>query len=175
MFAIANEFSKANELSFDIRKTVILDAYTRVWKIPEYWITLMKPERVQIEIYFFPAAEEKGVARFATVGLSAAHLFSRQAVGTEWVMAMPGDLGGETLERIFAYLCELIAYHLEAAPDSPIPRLMNESRPTPAYRPLPAPLRGKLMEESEELEEIQIGDEVIRILWWYHTRGMGFH
>lgn len=31
------------------------------------------------------------------------------------------------------------------------------------------------MEESEELEEIQIGAEVIRILWWYHSRGMRFH
>lgn len=143
--------------------------------MPEYWITLMKPETVQIEIYFFPAVEEKGVARFATVGLSGSHLFSRQMEGTEWVMAMPGDLGGETLERIFAYLCELIAHHLEAAPGSPIPRLMDESRHMLAYWPLHAPLLEKLIEESEELEEIQIGDEVIRILWWYHSRGMRFH
>ncbi|MEK4849072.1 hypothetical protein NST04_04250 [Paenibacillus sp. FSL H7-0756] len=143
--------------------------------MPENWITLMKPGTVRIEIYFFPAAEEKGVARFATAGLSANHLSSGQARGTEWMMAMPGDLGGETLERIFAYLCELIAHHLEAAPDSPIPRMMDESRLTPACWPPHALLRGKQMAESEELEEIQIGDEVIRILWWYHSRGMRFH
>lgn len=142
VIAISIESSEEHELSFDICRSVILDAYIRVWQIPEYWITLMKPKTVHVEIYYFPAAEEKEVARFATVGLSANHLSGGRALGTEWVMAVPGDLGGETLERIFTYLCELIAHHLEAVPDSPMPRLIDESQYTLAYWPHHPSLRG---------------------------------
>lgn len=51
------ESAKERELSFDIRRTVILGAYMREWEMPEYRVILSKPETgVHVEIYYFPAA-----------------------------------------------------------------------------------------------------------------------
>lgn len=166
MIAIYMESSKERELSFDIRRTVILGAYIREWKMPEYRIVLSKPETaVHVEVYYFPADDENAVARFATVGLSVTHRPSGQAVGTEWVMALTSDLGGESVDRIFTYLCDLIAHHIESAGDSRIPRVMEESPLAPANWTTTAFLLDELRGESEELEEVQVGSEKAEILW----------
>ncbi|WP_245367913.1 suppressor of fused domain protein [Paenibacillus silagei] len=160
------ESSKERELSFDIRRTVILGAYMRDWQMPECRIILSKPDTaVHVEVYYFPADDETTVARFATVGLSAAHRPNGQAVGTEWMMALTSDLGGESVDRIFTYLCDLIAHHIEGAGDSRIPRVMEESPLAPANWTTTALLLDELRGESEELEEIQVGSERVEILW----------
>ncbi|MEK3880827.1 suppressor of fused domain protein [Paenibacillus sp. FSL M7-0420] len=160
------ESTKERELSFDIRRTFILGAYMREWQMPEYRVILKKPETgAYVEIYYFPAVEGEEIARFATVGLSATHRPNGQAVGTEWVMALTSDLGGESMDRIFTYLSDLIAHHIEAAGDSRIPRVMEESPLAPANWTTTAFLLDELRGESEELEEIQVGSERAQILW----------
>jgi hypothetical protein len=65
------ESSKERELSFDIRRTIILGAFIKEWSMPEYRVILNQSEKaVNVEIYYFPAVSENDVARFATVGLS---------------------------------------------------------------------------------------------------------
>lgn len=160
------ESTKERELSFDIRRTVILGAYMREWQMPQCRVILSKPETaVHVEIYYFPAAGEDEIARYATVGLSATHRPNGQAVGTEWMMALTADLGGESVDRIFTYLSDLIAHHIETAGDSRIPRVMGESPLAPANWTTAALLLDELTGESEELEEIKVGGEGIQILW----------
>lgn len=176
MIAIRIESGTEQDLSFDIRRAVILGVYIKAWRKPEYRVALKKPETgVHVEIYYFPAVDGKGLARFATVGLSHTLRSRGQAAGAEWMMALTHDLGGESVDRVFTYLCELINHHMEAAPDSRIPRLMNERRLISSNRPNHAFLLDELREESEQLEDIQIGDEVVRILWWCQSLGMKPH
>lgn len=166
MIAIFMESAKERELSFDIRRTVILGAYMQEWQMPEYRVILSKPETaVHVELYYFPPVEEGEIARFATVGLSAAHRLNGQAVGTEWMLALTADLGGESVDRIFTYLSDLIAHHIEAASDSRIPRVMGESGLAPVSWTTTALLLDELRGESEELESIQIGSEAVQIQW----------
>lgn len=160
------ESAKERELSFDIRRTVILGAYMREWGMPEYRVILSKPgTAVHVEIYYFPAAGEDEVARFATIGLSATHRPNGQAVATEWMLALTSDLGGESVDRIFTYLSDLIAHHIEAAGDSRIPRVMGESGLAPANWTTTGLLLDELRGESEDLEEIKVGSERVQILW----------
>jgi hypothetical protein len=160
------ESGKERELSFDIRRTIILGAYMKEWQLPEYRVMLSKPEAaVHVEIYYFPADDEDGVARFATVGLSAAHRPNGHVIGTEWMMALHQDLGGASVDRIFTYLCDLMAHHIETAADSQIPRVMEESGLAPAGWSATGFLLDELRGESEELEEIQVGGEVVQIIW----------
>ncbi|MHA7965023.1 suppressor of fused domain protein [Paenibacillus sp. CAU 1782] len=160
------ESSKERELSFDIRRTIILGAFIKEWSMPEYRIVLTKPEKaVYVEIYYFPAVNENDVARFATVGLSSSLRSTGQSIGTEWMMALACDLGGESVDRIFSYVCDLAAHHIEASLDSQIPRVMEESRLAPENWSTKAFFLDELRGESEDLEEIQIGNEVVQVIW----------
>ncbi|MFF2484627.1 suppressor of fused domain protein [Paenibacillus sp. NPDC058071] len=160
------ESSKEGELAFDIRRTIILGAFIQEWSMPEYRVILKQPEKaVNVEIYYFPAVSENDVARFSTVGLSSTLRSNGQPIGTEWMMALTYDLGGESVDRIFSYLCDLIAHHIETSRDSRIPRVMEESGLAPANWSTKAFFLDELRGESEELEEIQIGNEVVQVIW----------
>lgn len=164
--------SKEDILAFDIRRTIILGAYIKEWSMPEYRVTLSsfsQPDKgTNIEIYYFPArsgGSGNGVARFATVGLSAALRANGQCVGTEWMMALVDDLGGESIDVIFSYVSDLIAHHIEVVNDDLIPRVMEESQLAPIGWSTKAFLLDELRGESEELEEIAVGSERVRLLW----------
>ncbi|TYP73100.1 suppressor of fused domain protein [Paenibacillus methanolicus] len=160
------ESNKERALSFDIRRTIILGAFIKEWSMPQYRVILNHPEKaVHVEIYYFPAAGENDVARFSTVGLSNTLRSNGQPIGTEWVMALPYDLGGESVDRIFSYVCDLIAHHIVTSRDSRIPIVMEESKLAPANWSTKAFFLDELRGESEDLEEIQIGNEVIRVVW----------
>jgi hypothetical protein len=163
------ESSKENLLASDIRRTIILGAYIKEWSMPEYRVTLStfsQPDKAtNIEIYYFPALSGNGVARFATVGLSASLRANGQRVGTEWMMALVDDLGGESVDVIFSYISDLIAHHIEVVNDDLIPRVMEESQLAPSGWSTKALLLDELRGESEELEEIAVGSEVVRVLW----------
>lgn len=176
MIAIYMESSKERELSLDIRRTVILGAYIREWKMPEYRIVLSKPETaVHVEVYYFPADAENEVARFATVGLSVTHRPSGQAVGTEWVMALTSDLGGESVDRIFTYLCDLIAHHIESAGDSRIPRVMEESPLAPANWTTTAFLLDELRGKVKSWRRFRSGARGLRSYGRYQSRRRRLH
>ncbi|MGG0823950.1 suppressor of fused domain protein [Paenibacillus turicensis] len=163
------ESSKEDILAFDIRRTIILGAYIKEWSMPEYRVTLSsfgQPNKgTNIEIYYFPARSGNGVARFATVGLSAVLRANGQHVGTEWMMALVEDLGGVSVDIIFSYISDLIAHHIEVVNDDLIPRVMEESQLAPSGWSTKAFLLDELRGESEELEEIAVGSELVRLLW----------
>lgn len=169
MFTIHTESSKESILALDIRRTIILGTYIKEWSMPEYRVMLSalgKTDKATIiEIYYFPALSENSVARFATVGLSATLRSNGQIVGTEWMMALPDDLGGESVDVIFSYLSDLIAHHIEVSENSLVPRVMKESLLAPTSWNTKAFLLDELRGESEELEQILVGNEVVQVLW----------
>ncbi|SDC35137.1 suppressor of fused domain protein [Paenibacillus sp. FSL R7-0313] len=160
------QFSKEERFSLDIRRTFLLGAYMNEWGVPELRIILSKPERnIHVEIYYFPATSQSGIARFVTVGLSQATRPSGELVAAEWMLALQPDLGGEEVERVNTYLVDLISHHIENVPDSTVPRVMESSELAPARWNATAFLIDELRGEKESLEQIQVGHETIALLW----------
>lgn len=160
------ESSREKALDFDIRRTIILNLYMKEWSMPEYRVIMTKPEiGVHIEVYYFPSINDKTPARFATVGLSNSIRKTGKPTETEWMLALTPDLGQESIDRIFSYFCDLIAHNIENIKSSEVPRVMTESALAPENWTTKALLIDELRGESEELEEIKIGEEVISVLW----------
>jgi len=158
--------SKEKILDFDIRRTIILNLYIREWSMPEYRVIMTKPEiGVYIEIYYFPPINDKSPARFATVGMSNSTRKTGKPIETEWMLALTADLGQESIDRIFSYFCDLIAHNIENIKSSEIPRVMTESALSPENWTAKALLIDELRGESEDFEEIKIGEEIISVLW----------
>jgi len=163
---VHKESSREKALDFDIRRTIILNLYMKEWSMPEYRVIMTKPEiGVHIEIYYFPSINDKVPARFATVGLSNSIRKTGKPTETEWMLALTPDLGQESIDRIFSYFCDLIAHNIENIKSSEVPRVMTESALAPENWTTRALLVDELRGESEELEEIKIGQEIISVLW----------
>lgn len=163
---INRELSQEKILNFDIRRTTILHLYMKEWAMPEYRVIMTKPENgIYIEIYYFPSINDQTPARFATVGLSNSIRKSGTPTETEWMLAITPDLGQESMDRIFSYFCDLIAHHIEHIKSSEVPRVMTESALAPENWTTKALLIDELRGESEDLEEIKIGEEIISVLW----------
>ena len=163
---INKESCREKILDFDIRRTIILNLYMKEWSMPEYRVIMTKPEiGVYIEIYYFPSINDKIPARFATVGLSNSIRKTGEPTETEWMLALKPDLGQENIDRIFSYFCDLIAHNIENIKSSEVPRVMSESTLAPENWTTKALLIDELRGESEDLEEIKIGEEIINVLW----------
>lgn len=163
---INRESSQKKILDFDIRRTIILNVYIKEWSMPEYRVIMTKPEiGLYIEIYYFPSNNDKIPARFATVGLSNSIRKTGKPTETEWMLALKPDLGQESIDRIYSYFCDLIAHNIENIKSSEVPRVMTESALAPENWTAKALLIDELRGESEYLEEIKIGEEIISVLW----------
>ncbi|RJX41757.1 hypothetical protein D3P09_07365 [Paenibacillus pinisoli] len=158
--------SPEKALDFDIRRTIILSLYLKEWSMPEYRVIMTKPEMgVYIEIYYFPSMNDLTPARFATVGLSHSVRKSGKPSETEWMLALNPDMGQESIDRVFSYFCDLIAHNLEHMRSSDVPRVMTESALAPENWTTKALLIDELRGESEDFEEINIGEDIISVLW----------
>ncbi|SFF16838.1 Suppressor of fused protein (SUFU) [Paenibacillus algorifonticola] len=157
-------FSQNERFTFDVRRSILLSAYMAQWGMPEYRVILSKTEsNVYIEMYLFP--DRGGVSRFVTIGMSNTCHKSGQPVASEWMLALPSDLGGEKQERIFNYFADLIAHHIENATDASVPLVMSSSALAPENWNAKALLIDELRGESDSLEELTVGSEVFPLLW----------
>jgi len=163
---MTTEQTKASELAFDIRRSIILGAYMKEWAMPEYRVIMNRSRHeTRVEVYYFPAVGEQGIARYATVGLSCTPRADGRLIGTEWMLAVTPELGGASVDRIFTYICDLVAHHIAVSTDSEIPRVMGESALAPSGWTTRALLLDELRGESEALEELRVGSEIVQILW----------
>ncbi|MFD5017402.1 suppressor of fused domain protein [Paenibacillus sp. NPDC058367] len=127
---------------------------------------MTKPEiGVYIELYYFPSIDVNNPARFATVGLSNSIRKTGKPIENEWMIALKPDLGQENIDRIFSYFCDIIAHNIEHIQSSEVPRVMTESALIPENWTTKALLIDELRGESEDLEQIKIGEEIINVLW----------
>lgn len=148
-------------LEFDIRRAIILGAYMKHWGMPEWRKQLLSADKSdKIELYYFPAASDELPARFATVGLSACFYDSSgKRIDAEWVLALECELGGESFERIYDYLADLLVHHIRNAPNTVLPRLMPPSVLAPEKWTATALLLDEPRGEAEELEHFNIGEQ----------------
>ncbi|GBF73527.1 hypothetical protein PA598K_01820 [Paenibacillus sp. 598K] len=119
----------------------------------------------RVEVYYFPPIGEQGITSYATVGLSCTPRSDGRLIGTEWVLALTPELGGESVDRVFSYVCDLVAHHIAVSTDSEIPRVMEESALAPSGWTTRALLLDELRGESEALEELRVGSETVQVLW----------
>ncbi|OWR32958.1 hypothetical protein CDO73_00110 [Saccharibacillus sp. O23] len=161
------KFGTGAELEFDIRRTVILSAYLKHWGMPEWRKILFDPDgEARIELYYFPASSEDVPARFATIGLSDCRYdVSGDRIDSEWVLALESDLGGESYERVFDYLADLLVHHIRHAAGSALPRLMPPSLLAPEQWTAKALLLDEPRGEDEELESFIVGDRRVSLVW----------
>lgn len=159
------ESAQEEALSLDLRRTLVLGRYLQAWSMREYRIVMTgRQGRARIEIYFFPPAASGQPARFATVGLSRLRHGSG-AVHAEWMMALEEGLGGESVDRVCAYLCDLIAHSIENTDGAEPPRVMGASPLAPEKWTAKAILIDELRGESEALERIAVGSETVELQW----------
>nr|WP_145404020.1 suppressor of fused domain protein [Paenibacillus xylanexedens] len=160
------QLSNEEQFSLDIRRTCLLGAYMNEWGMPESRIVLSQAVRnIHVEIYYFPATIQSGISRFVTVNLSQATRPSGERVAAEWMLALPTELGGVTVEQVNTYAADLITHHIENAPSSSIPRVMEPSALAPAAWNANALLIDELRGENESLEQIYTGQETVPLLW----------
>ena len=72
-------------------------------------------------------------------------------------MALEEGLGGESVDRVCAYLCDLIAHSIENTDGAEPPRVMGASPLAPEKWTAKAILIDELRGESEALERIAVG------------------
>ncbi|MGQ8874002.1 suppressor of fused domain protein [Paenibacillus sp. TSA_86.1] len=160
------QLSNEERFALDIRRTYLLGTYMNEWGLPESRMNLSKTERnIHVEIYYFPATMQSGIARFVTIGLSQATRPSGEPVTAEWMLALQSDLGGATADRVNSYFADIITHHIEHAPNSDIPRVMKSSTLAPAEWNATALLIDELRGENEALENIYTGHETVPLLW----------
>ncbi|WP_037283477.1 suppressor of fused domain protein [Saccharibacillus sacchari] len=154
-------------LEFDIRRTVILAAYMKHWGMPEWRKSLLSADQSdKIELYYFPAASDDVPVRFATVGLSVCSYDpSGNRIDAEWVLALESELGGESIERVYDYLADLLVHHIRNAPNTVLPRLMPPSALAPEKWTTTALLLDEPRGEAEELEHFNIGEQQVALVW----------
>ncbi|OWA34437.1 hypothetical protein B9G55_19275 [Saccharibacillus sp. O16] len=161
------KFGTGAELEFDLRRTIILSVYLKHWGMPEWRKILFdSDEKTRIELYYFPSVSEDLPARFATIGLSACRYESSGApIHSEWVMASERGLGGESYERLFDYLADLLVHHIRNGLGGGLPRLMPPSLLAPERWTATALLLDEPRGEDEELESFQVGDQRVELVW----------
>lgn len=159
------ESAREAALSFDVTRTVVLGRYIQAWGMPAHRVVMTgRAGQARIEIYHFPPAASAHPARYATVGLSRVH-HKTGAAHAEWMMALEAGLGGEGVDRVYGYFCDLIAHSIENTDGSEPPRVMGASPLAPQKWTAKAILIDELRGESEELERIPVGSETVALQW----------
>lgn len=162
------KFSKTEQedlLNFDIRRSLILANYVKYWGQPSTrTISKHRKNPFPVEIYEFPGGDE-GVYRFATIGVSSQNIDGGQTSGCEFLLCLPGNLGGVTSERVVTYLLDIVASSLVKERATEVGDLMPPSRHAPQQWSTTAILFDEARGEEPELSLINIGAESTELLW----------
>lgn len=156
--------SGAAQLVRDIRRSLILGAYMRYWRMPEYrWIS--RREDHVIEVYSFPSRKDEVVHRFATVGVSSVNREDEQAANYELCMILPNGLGGASDDQVVSLMLDVAVHSYRKDVRSRVGATVPETPLMPASWPPKALLFYELGSEPEELSHISVGEQSIELLW----------
>ncbi len=143
----------------DVRRSVVLAAYIRCWGMPLHRVVARHQETGHvIEVYEFLGTEEQPVTRFATVGVSS-------QLDTEFLLALPTDLGGATATEAVDFVFDVAAHIVTERADATVPFGIPETPLAPKAWGRRAVLVDEARGEPEELGAMSVGDQTVGLLW----------
>jgi hypothetical protein len=149
-------------LEFDVRRSILLGGYIQHWGLPAERQSFTRGDD-RVEVYSFPATGNVRVSRVASVGASTYVRDGRYRA--EFMMALPGDLGGATFAQVAGFLMDVALY---AQQDDVRLREGMVIPPSPLVPEAWVP-RALLVDlprsEPEELASVHVGIQHVN-LWW---------
>ncbi len=156
---------KAEQLAFDIRRSILLASYLQHWGQPlNRSISMKEGSLLGVEVYEFPAQND-GVHRFATIGVSCQTLDSGSSANWELLFCLPPGLGGADATSVVDYQLDIMAYSLRAEVDMKVGTLIPVSTLAPNAWTTKALLVDEARGEAEEMYFHSIGRKRVELLW----------
>jgi hypothetical protein len=152
------------QLSFDIRRTILLGAYIEAWGLPLTRVVSTK-ENLTVEVYFFPPSGELKVNRYATVGISSLARPDGKPIDWELFVVTPCIDAGASPGEIETFMLDVMAFSLR--PDVPfdVGQVFDESPLVPKSWTARAFFLDEARAEPEFLSEICVGRDQVRLFW----------
>ena len=149
----------------DVRRSVLLATYIRCWGMPMHRVLSRHRETGHVlEVYLFPSHEGVPLARLATVGVSS-HACPTGTLDKELLMVLPADLGGATQDEVINFMLDIAAYAIHTREDIGPPFTVPETPLAPREWVPRALLVDQARGEPEELEEVELGNSEVEVLW----------
>jgi hypothetical protein len=101
-------------LSFDIKRSIILAEYIKCWGMPEARELMPYDNEskvsMPVELYIFPGEDMDQVTRIATIGLSSCKFQDDKRCNSELLMVLPFDIADEQWDAISRYVFDISRY-----------------------------------------------------------------
>jgi hypothetical protein len=161
-----NNQKKRCELRFDIYRSIVLGKYMPFWGMPEYRVqSLSVKQELPIEIYYFPEIHNKGIIRFATIGMALAKSPDERDIGHEWFLVLASDLSEQMIDRVFEYMADLVANNIEVCKNRHPVRILDSSQLAPPEWTTKSVLIDEPRGEPDEMQMISIGTQEYDLQW----------
>jgi hypothetical protein len=140
-----------------------LGQYIAAWGLAQYRsVTTRDTHRV--EVYYFPS-KNGPVSRFATVGVSDYVQADGQRINWEFLMVVPGDNAGATIDEVSMFMLDFMAHTIDRGAKLEVGSAMDES----SLAPKSWKARGLLIDqprgEPEFLEQMHFDTQCVELLW----------
>lgn len=156
---------KENQLSFDIRRSILLSSYIKYWGQPSNRIISLKENSsFGVEIYEFPPNKDS-IFRFSTIGLSAQKVNNKDFSNWEFLFCLPEDIGRNDNSVTKNYLLDIMAYSLRSDVKIQIGTTIPESNLAPKPWKTKAILIDEARGEPEEMSCFKIGHQEVNLFW----------
>lgn len=150
-----NRSSSEAKFEFDIYRSFVLEHYMKFWGMPESRVISNRvSDNTSIEVYYFPPNEKNNIAHIATIGLYFQTMKTLSIVKREYFFALPADLGGASLEKVYNYLLDISAHTATEVESLTYPSVTDETKLSPFEWPTKAFLIDEPRGEHEEFEKI---------------------
>jgi hypothetical protein len=154
------------ELSFDIYRSIVLGKYMLGWGMPEYRVrSFSTKQEFPIEIYYFPEFCNKGVIRFATIGMALARSPDNKGIDHEWFLALGSDLPKQMVDRVFEYMADLVANNIEVCKNRYPLRVLDASQLAPSEWTTKSVLIDEPRGEPDDMQMISVGTQEYNLQW----------
>ena len=161
----SNSREKERQLSFDIRRSILLYSYIKHWGQPSRrTISTKKGNPDRVEVYEFPPQQD-GVYRIVTIGVSSQPINNYRCANWELLFCLPETLGGANSVSVVNYLLDIMAYSLRSDVDMKIGTTIPETKFAPDPWSTRAILVDEARGEAEEMATFAIGEQNVDLLW----------
>lgn len=154
-------------LQVDVYRTIVLGHYIDHWGMPEYRrITRKRSGQSFFEMYSFPSTDPMQPLRIASVGIAEEIKADGEREGKEYLMVLPADMGGASLDEVFDYFADIAVHIVKNLTRSCLPRVLGPSALAPAKWGMKALLIDEATGESDDFDTVSIGGKFdVEVQW----------